>query len=314
VSINRRSNRSSNGRGNDEDSVKIVSQSIIDLIRPLKVILEPLLENTFNDKFVRYLKDFPTRLLQNTKYLTVNFLSSISGQTGLISAKYWHPKRLRDGKSSPSRKYLDQFLKSELLNIIHIKNISLLDIGCGSGYVRKILSDAGFTGEYTGVDLYKHDNFETFNSDSFESTLLECKIENLNVSKKFNFILSITALEHIENDVLTIMKCSYLLEDEGIQMHIVPSSWSKFLYLRHGYRQYDPKRIRQLFRDRITKVYKLGGLFSFLLHIIFITIPVFIFKTDRMRDLCFYPRLITICNNLDNYLPLCPALYVIIAH
>lgn len=294
--------------------MKIVSQSIIDLIIPLKVIFETLLENTFNDKFIRYLIDFPTRLLHKTKYHTVKLFPGISGHTCLINTKYWHPKRLRDGKSSPSRKYLDQFLRSELLNIIHIKNISLLDIGCGSGYIRRILSDAGFTGEYVGVDLYKHDNFETFDSDSFESTLIESKIEDLNFSKKFDFIMSITALEHIENDVLTVLKCGYLLGNKGIQMHVVPSSWSKLLYLRHGYRQYDLKRIKQLFGDKISKVYKLGGLFSFLLHIIFITIPVFIFKTDRMRDLCFYPRLIEICNNLDNYLPLCPTLFIIIAH
>jgi SAM-dependent methyltransferase len=243
-----------------------------------------------------------------------NFSSAGSGNPTLVSAEYWHPNRLRDGKSSPSRKYLDQFLNSELPKIVPIKNINLLDVGCGSGYVRKILADTGFTGEYTGVDLCKHDDFESFDSDSFESNLIESKIEDLNLSKKFDFIVSITALEHIENDVRTVLKCGSLLEDEGTQMHIVPTSWSRVLYLRHGYRQYDLKRIGLLFRDRVSKIYKLGGLFSFLLHTIFITIPVFIFKTDRMRDLSFYPRLIEICNKLDRCLPVCPALYVIIAH
>jgi len=294
--------------------VKIVSQSIIDIIKPQKVIFEPLLENTFNNKFVRNLKDFPVRLIQKAKHHTLNFFSCFSGNSGLISAKYWQPKNLRDGKSSPSRKYLDQFLTSELLNIIPIKYVSLLDIGCGSGYVRKILADAGFAGEYAGVDLYKHDNFDKFNSSSFESILIESRIEDLKISKRFDFIISITALEHIENDILTISKCSHLLKNEGIQMHIVPSSWSKFLYIRHGYRQYDQKRIKMLFRDRISKVYKLGGLFSFFLHLIFITIPVFILKNDRMRDLCFYPSLIEICNKLDGCFPICPALYVIITH
>jgi 2-polyprenyl-3-methyl-5-hydroxy-6-metoxy-1,4-benzoquinol methylase len=278
------------------------------------VIFEPLLENTFNDKFVRNLKYFPVRLIKKAKHHILNFFSCFSGNARLISAKYWQPKKLRDGKSSPSRKFLDQFLTAELLDIIPIKYVSLLDIGCGSGYVRKILADAGFAGEYTGVDLYKHKNFESFNSNSFKSILIESRIEDLNVSKRFDFIISITALEHIENDALTISKCSHLLKKDGIQMHIVPSSWSKILYIRHGYRQYDPKRIKMLFRDKIYKVYKLGGLFSFFLHLIFITIPVFILKTDKMRDLCFYPNLIEICNKLDGYFPICPALYVIITH
>jgi len=261
----------------------------------------------------RKIPKFLSRVRYKTKYFLYHFIVGISGYTAHLPAKYWHPTRLSKGKSSPSRTYLNCFLISEILNIVPSKKIDLLDVGCGSGYVRKILTEAGYTGRYTGIDLTKHRSYDLYDTNSFESTLILSKIEDLNTDRKFNVVISLTALEHIEDDTIAVSKCDALLATDGVQIHVVPTFWSLFLFFIHGYRQYNPKRIKRLFKDRINKVYKLGGLFSFFLHFFFITIPFYVFKTDKLRDLNYYPQLMRICNRFDKYLPFCPALYVIVA-
>lgn len=210
-------------------------------------------------------------------YLCYNLIRGIKGYACNIRSEYWHPNKLEDGKGSPGRKYLNQFLLQELLKIIQIREVDVLDVGCGSGYVRTILTDLGYQGYYTGIDIYRHKDFDKHETYSFKSILVESKIENFKTDKKFNLILSNSTLEHIENDALAISKCNYLLKPGCSQIHIIPSFWSLFLYLWHGYRQYNPKRIKILFIHKQYKVYRLGGLFSFFLHLFFITIPVSFF-------------------------------------
>jgi len=182
-------------------------------------------------------------------YLAHNFVRGIVGNTCQIRSKYWHFKKLGDGKSSPGRKILNQFLFQELSNIIPIGEIDMLDLGCGSGYFRNILADLGYRGCYTGIDIYKHKDFDNNGIYLFKSIFIESKIESFETRKKFDLVLSNTALEHIENDAFAISKCASFLKPGGSQLHIIPSFWSLFLYLWHGYRQYNPKRIKSLFKQ-----------------------------------------------------------------
>jgi len=141
--------------------------------------------------------------------------------------------------------------------------------------------------------------------------LVESRIEDFETDKKFDLVLSITALEHIENDVFTIHKCDYLSKPEGIQIHIIPSFWLLFLMFFHGYRQYTPKRIKSLFNQKQYRVYRLGGLFSFFLALFYITIPEVLFGIS-FRGLSLCPKLVGICNRLDRALPICSSLCVVV--
>lgn len=221
--------------------------------------------------------------------------------------KFYSPEKIEKGKASPNRIYSDRFLYEKLKEIISKKEITILDIGCGSGYVRKIFSDLGYEVFYTGIDIEKHPKFDEFNKYTLHSEFVKSKIEDFQTDKKFDLIFSIFALEHIKDDKLAVSK---FLSD--VQIHIVPSSWSFFLYLQHGYRRYNPSKLKRLFNDKNLKIYRLGGFFSFIIHFVLITIPKRIFKTTKIIELKIYPKIIKIVNILDRILPLFPSAYLLI--
>ncbi|GAI44862.1 unnamed protein product, partial [marine sediment metagenome] len=119
-------------------------------------------------------------------------------------------------------------------------------------------------------------------------------------------------LEHVEDDFDVISKCDELIKRGGIQIHILPSFWSLFLYLWHGYRQYNPKRLKKLFSYRDFEVFRLGGFFSFKLHLFFITIPVLIFHNDKLRNKSFCPGLVRMSSKLDKVLTFLSTFYVVV--
>jgi SAM-dependent methyltransferase len=246
-------------------------------------------------------------------YIVSNLVDGIGGYACRMRTTHWHSNTLEHGVGSPGRKYLNSFLCHELPNMTAIGNIDVLDIGCGSGYFQRLLADMGYRGSYIGMDICRHTDFDKSRTDVFKADYVQSKIEDFETVGKFDLILSNTALEHIENDALAIAKCNEMLKPGGVQIHIVPTFWSLFLYLVHGFRQYSPKRVKAMFLGTNYKVYRLGGLFSFLLHVSFITIPVFGFKTDRLRDLGIYPKLVEMCNVLDRLAPVCSCLYVVVA-
>lgn len=258
--------------------------------------------------------DNPLNTKDKFYFFIYNFIRGIAGLCSRIEQKYWHPQRLDDGKETPARKYLNQFIVQEVFKAIPIKNIDILDIGCGSGYVRKVLGDFGCKGRYVGVDIYKNKDFDRYtNVNGLETIFIKSKIEDFETEGKFDFILSITVLEHVENDKIVVTKCNNLLKEGGCQIHIIPSFWALFLYLWHGYRQYTPKRIKELFSGTEYQVFRLGGLFSFFLHLFYITFPAALFKIYTVRAISFYSKLVNLCNKLDKYLPILPSFYVVIA-
>lgn len=222
--------------------------------------------------------------------------------------KFFSPKKIEKGKATPNRIYADRFLYEKLKEIVLKKEISILDIGCGSGYVREIFYNLGYRLFYTGVDIKKHKKFDQFNKYTLESDFVKSKIEDFQTEKKFDLIFSISALEHIKDDKLAVSK---FLSD--VQIHIVPSFWSFFLYLTHGYRRYNPSNLRRLFNNNNNlKIYRLGGFFSFIFHFFFITIPKRIFKTTKIIELKIYPKIIKIINVLDRILPVFSVMYIVI--
>ncbi|MBU2540171.1 class I SAM-dependent methyltransferase [Patescibacteria group bacterium] len=225
--------------------------------------------------------------------------------------KYWRPEKIEEVNDSPGRVYSNRFLYDNLLKILPSKEVKMLDIGCGSGYIRKIFYDLGYKLFYTGVDIEKNKNFEQFNKYAVKSDFIKIKIEDFNTNNKYNLVFSISALEHIDKDVLAVSKAREFLEKGGIQIHIIPTFWSVFLYLRHGYRRYTPVRFKKIFGDKF-KVYRIGGLFSFFLHLFFITIPEIILKNNKLRKSNIYPKLLNTANKFDRFLPIFSSFYILV--
>ncbi|HBB37596.1 MAG: hypothetical protein UV82_C0001G0048 [Candidatus Magasanikbacteria bacterium GW2011_GWD2_43_18] len=247
-------------------------------------------------------------------YLFYNLMRGIGGMWTSVTSTYWAPKHISDVSGrSPGRLYLDEFLLSQIPTFVHQKEIHMLDIGCGSGYLRDVFEVLGYTGTYTGVDIEKHPKFDITSHGAFQTSFVESPIEKWETTDTFDVICSNTSLEHIDDDTLTVEKCrGWIRDTHTVQIHIVPSFWSLFLYLWHGFRQYTPKRIKGLFSGQPYTVYRLGGVFSFLAHLFLITIPVFFFRKDTLRDSHFYATCIKYCSKLDRVLPVCSPLYVVI--
>jgi len=158
--------------------------------------------------------DRPLSKKDKLTYFVYNFISGISGYSCNIKSNYWYTdefaRRAREeGRGFPTRIFLNQFLVQEVPKMVEIENIDVLDVGCGSGYIREFLSDVGYTGSYTGIDIYKDIDFDDY-TPYFESNLIESRIEDFETDKEFDLILSITSLEHIENDVLSLRSGIYL--------------------------------------------------------------------------------------------------------
>jgi len=244
-------------------------------------------------------------------YLAKNLARGVLGCFARIPSRHYrHPVQVVNS-NTVGRQYLDDFLKHSLPVLVPPGNTTILDVGCGDGYLRSILAELGYSGKYVGLDVVRDKKYKDSES-SFTSTFVLSKIEEFETSERFDLVVSNTALEHIEDDVAAIDRCKELTAHSGVQVHIVPSFFSLFAYLLHGYRQYNPKRIRMLFANQEYFVWKLGGLASFILQVLWCTIPERLTASDRMRRTTAYRSLVRIARRVDMYLPVCSLFYVVV--
>ncbi len=246
-------------------------------------------------------------------YLVFNFVRGLVGYLSFLPMSYWRAKNVPLDSDSPSRKYIDSFLIHELPLLIGQKApLKILDIGCGCGYLRHLLQDK-YSGDYVGLDVVKEKDFHNYDTTQFVTHFVQNKIEDYTPDTLFDLVVSNTSLEHIQNDVLAVEKAQDFCAPGGLQVHIIPSYWTLFLYLFHGYRQYSPWRIKSLCKSLPRyRMYRLGGLFSFMIHMVFITIP------ERLcgvysRNNHLYERVSRFGVYLDRFLPLFSTMYVIVS-
>ena len=191
-------------------------------------------------------------------------------------------------KGSPSRMLCDLFWENidfDKLSSTLYGDIHFFDVGCGAGdygsYLKK-LSKNQF-GSYTGLDINKNERFPN----DFTHVLSDAAFAAEYVPAHTNFVMSQSALEHIEEDlraVETITEKLVSYKKPFIQIHVVPARLSLWLYLLHGWRQYSAANLGTLFGSLSAKynleVYAvpLGGRHSFISHLLRITLPSMIFK------------------------------------
>ncbi len=141
-----------------------------------------------------------------------------------IARDWWNPK----GKFKPLHLFNPAriaFIKEKLIshfkldanNEKPLKNINILDIGCGGGLLCEPLKRLGAT--VTGIDASKQ-NIEVAKFHANEMSLnidyIHCEPEKLKINKKFNVILNMEVVEHVSNIDLFIEHCSKLIEKNGI--------------------------------------------------------------------------------------------------
>jgi SAM-dependent methyltransferase len=214
--------------------------------------------------------------------------------------------------ASPSRALTEAFLCKELPRLLPIGEVSVLDIGCGAGSLSLLLAELGYWGTYVGIDVV--DAFDRKETLGFNKQLIVIDAHRFDSEKKFDLIISVSALEHIPDDTRLIPKLTTFLTARGLQLHFVPSSWALFLYLWHGYRQYTMASLSKRFDTAKTETFSLGGLTSFLLHFSLITIWEIFFRVNLRRKFpTMYSRLLDLSLLVDRYLPIFSAFYAVVS-
>ena len=140
-----------------------------------------------------------------------------------IAEEWWNP----NGKFKPLHKFnpirisyiKENIIKSFKLEQIKtpLRNIKILDIGCGGGLLSEPMSRLG--AEVTAIDA-SNKNIEVAKLHAKKNNL---KIRYLNTSpdefkefEQYDIILNLEVVEHVENLGLYLKSCSYLSKKKGL--------------------------------------------------------------------------------------------------
>lgn len=250
---------------------------------------------------------------QRLTYLGYHFFRGLIGSFSTLSISHFHPTNLPNiTKDSPGRLSINSFLTHMAPLIKPKTGLDIIDIGCGSGYIADILEREGITGTYTGIDIFKHPDFLTSKKTPITRDLQIQDIQTSNNLPEVDLVISNTSFEHIKNDQAVASIAKMTTKNNGTQIHIVPSYYSLFIYLWHGYRQYSKKDVMNLFDGQTYTVYGLGGWISSMVHFFFITIPALILRLDKFRQNQLYSKIVIRALYLDKYLPIAPPFYAIV--
>jgi 2-polyprenyl-6-hydroxyphenyl methylase/3-demethylubiquinone-9 3-methyltransferase len=98
-----------------------------------------------------------------------------------------------------------------------LKNLKILDIGCGGGLISEPMSRLG--ANVTGIDASSR-NIEVAKlhakKNNLNITYINTVPENLKLQNQFDIILNLEVVEHVENLDLYLSSCFGLLKQKGI--------------------------------------------------------------------------------------------------
>ena len=140
-----------------------------------------------------------------------------------MASEWWDP----EGKFKPLHKFNPiriKYIKDNIINNFKIKKkikplsgISVLDIGCGGGLLSEPMSRLG--ADVTGIDASdKNINIAKLHSkkNNLKINYFSSSPEKLKVKKKFDVILNMEIVEHVEDVSFFLKCCSGLLKKNGI--------------------------------------------------------------------------------------------------
>ena len=140
-----------------------------------------------------------------------------------MADEWWDP----EGKFKPLHKFNPiriKYIKENIINNFNLKNkfrplsgINILDIGCGGGLLSEPMSRMG--ANVTGIDA-SDKNIKIAKLHSKKNKLkinyLCSSPEKLKITKKFDVILNMEIVEHVEDIDFFLKSCSKLLKKNGL--------------------------------------------------------------------------------------------------
>ena len=140
-----------------------------------------------------------------------------------MAAEWWNPK----GKFKPLHKFNPiriKYIKENIINNFKLKNkekplrgVNILDIGCGGGLLSEPLQRLG--ANVTGIDAsIKNIKIAKLHSkkNKLNINYLCTYPEKMKLKKKFDVILNMEIVEHVENVQFFLKSCSKLLKKNGL--------------------------------------------------------------------------------------------------
>ena len=140
-----------------------------------------------------------------------------------IAQEWWDP----NGKFKPLHKFNPiriKYIKENIINEFKLKNknqplhgINILDIGCGGGLLSEPMTRLG--ANVTGIDASsKNINIAKLHAkkNKLKINYLCSSPEKLKIKKKFDVILNMEIVEHVEDINFFIKKSSELLKKNGL--------------------------------------------------------------------------------------------------
>ena len=141
-----------------------------------------------------------------------------------IAEEWWNP----DGKFKPLHKFNPiriSYIKENIISSLKLKNkgnkplekVKILDIGCGGGLLSEPMCRLG--AKVLGIDASeKNINVAKLHAkkNNLDIKYLCTSPENLNGYQKFDVILNMEIIEHVEDVDFFLKSCSKLLKKRGI--------------------------------------------------------------------------------------------------
>ena len=140
-----------------------------------------------------------------------------------IAEEWWNP----NGKFKPLHKFNPiriSYIKESIINSFKLKEkvkplekVKILDVGCGGGLLSEPMSRLG--ADVMGIDASdKNIEIAKFHAkkDDLNIKYLCASPEKLNTSAKFDVILNMEIVEHVEDVDFFLQSCSKLLRKNGI--------------------------------------------------------------------------------------------------
>jgi 2-polyprenyl-3-methyl-5-hydroxy-6-metoxy-1,4-benzoquinol methylase len=212
--------------------------------------------------------------------------------------------------ASPGRALTEAFLHSHLPKLLPPGKLRVLEIGCGSGSLTRLLSEEGYSGSYVGVDI--SDRFDRTAQTGFQKDFVQVDAHRFKPDGQFDLVISVSALEHIPEDRRLIGQLAGYVAPGGLQVHFVPSGWGLLTYLWHGYRQYSAVSLDERFDSQRASIFSMGGAASFTLHFLFITVGEILLRLRlRQRLPRLYSWMLDGCLQLDRLAPVCGTMYAV---
>jgi SAM-dependent methyltransferase len=134
----------------------------------------------------------------------------------------------------------------------------LIDVGCGHGAVLRFATRRGLVAD--GVELHMEPVRLIDRNDCRTVYILDVLKDREKLQKKYDAVLLLDVLEHIDDDVAFLQACATFLEPAGIVIVNVPAGsflWSRYDETAGHVRRYSRNSLRRLAKDAGLQVVQL---------------------------------------------------------